>query len=222
MMPAPTRRHPVADLLAADEHGRVRVVHRTENSGGCGQPRNDGIAEARGTYLMFLDSDDTLDRHACRNLVAAAEENGAELVSGCCWRVFPDKDEEHAWYRGVYRERGVYASVREHPELLYDTLSTNKLYRRDFLDREGLRFADRACTTRTCCSATQAYLAARKIAIIPHRVYNWMIYRERRDAVDHQPAGRAAQLLRPAGDLPAHRRGVRAVRAPMTSSCPRT
>ena len=62
----------VADELAAAEPERVRVVHRTENSGGCGQPRNDGIAEAHGTYLMFLDSDDTLDRHACRNLVATA------------------------------------------------------------------------------------------------------------------------------------------------------
>jgi len=165
----------VADGLAVAEPGRVRVIHRRDNSGGCGQPRNDGIAEAHGTYLMFLDSDDTLDRHACRNLVAAAEENEAELVSGCCWRVFPDKGEERAWYRGVYRERGVYTSVREHPELLYDTLSTNKLYRRDFLDREGLRFVERLHYEDLLFS-TQAYLAARKIAIIPHRVYNWMIH----------------------------------------------
>jgi CDP-glycerol glycerophosphotransferase len=164
----------VADELALAED-RVRVIHRTENSGGCGQPRNDGIAAARGTYLMFLDSDDTLDRHACRNLVAAAEEHEAELVSGCCWRVYPDKGEERAWYRGVYRERGVYSSVREHPELLYDTLSTNKLYRRDFLDRENLRFVERLHYEDLLFS-TQAYLAARKIAIIPHRVYNWMIY----------------------------------------------
>lgn len=165
----------VADGLAAAEPERIRVVHRTENSGGCGQPRNDGIAEARGLYLMFLDSDDTLDRHACRNLVAAAEEHEAELVSGCCWRVFPDKGEERAWYRGLYRDRAVYASVRECPDLLYDTLSTNKLYRRDFLDREGLRFVERLHYEDLLFS-TQAYLAARKIAIIPHRVYNWMIY----------------------------------------------
>jgi CDP-glycerol glycerophosphotransferase len=165
----------VADALASAEPGRIRVVHRAENSGGCGQPRNDGIAEARGTYLMFLDSDDTLDQHACRNLVAAAEENEAELVSGCCWRVYPDKGTENAWYRSVYRDRGVYASVREYPELLYDTLSTNKLYRRDFLDREGLRFVERLHYEDLLFS-TQAYLAARKIAVIPHRVYNWMIY----------------------------------------------
>jgi CDP-glycerol glycerophosphotransferase len=164
----------VADGLAAAED-RVRVIRRAENSGGCGAPRNDGIAASRGRYLMFLDSDDTLDRHACRNLVAVAEEHDADLVSGCCWRVHPDKGEEHAWYRGVYRERGVYSSVREHPDLLYDTLSTNKLYRRDFLDRENLRFVERLHYEDLLFS-TQAYLAARQIAIIPHRVYNWMIY----------------------------------------------
>jgi CDP-glycerol glycerophosphotransferase len=165
----------VADSLAAENPHRVRVVHRTENSGGCGQPRNDGIEVARGTYVMFLDSDDTLDRHACRNMVATAEQTGAELVSGCCWRVFPDKGEERAWYRGVYRDRAVYSSVRERPELLYDTLSTNKLYRREFLDREGLRFVERLHYEDLLFS-TQAYLAARSIAIIPHRVYNWMTY----------------------------------------------
>ncbi|MEV0406420.1 CDP-glycerol glycerophosphotransferase family protein [Actinoallomurus sp. NPDC050550] len=165
----------VADSLVAANPHRVRVVHRKDNSGGCGQPRNDGIEVARGTYLMFLDSDDTLDPHACRNMVATAEQTGAELVSGCCWRVFPDKGEERAWYRGVYRDRAVYASVRERPELLYDTLSTNKLYRRDFLDREGLRFVERLHYEDLLFS-TQAYLAARMIAIIPHRVYNWMIY----------------------------------------------
>ena len=164
----------IADALAEAHPDRIRVVHRRENSGGCGQPRNDGIDVAAGTYLMFLDSDDTLDRHACRNMVAAAEESGADLVSGCCWRVFPDKGEERAWYRGVYRERAVYSSVRERPELLYDTLSTNKLYRRAYLDREGLRFVERLHYEDLLFS-TQAYLAARKIAIIPHRVYNWMI-----------------------------------------------
>jgi CDP-glycerol glycerophosphotransferase len=164
----------VADSLAASTPDRVRVVHRPVNSGGCGEPRNDGIAQARGSYVMFLDSDDTLDRHACRNLLTTAEETGAELVSGCCWRVFTDRREERAWYRSLYRERAVLSSVRDRPELLYDTLCTNKLYRRDFLDREDLRFVA-GLHYEDLLFSTQAYLAARTIAIIPHRVYNWMI-----------------------------------------------
>jgi CDP-glycerol glycerophosphotransferase len=165
----------VADALAAENPDRVRVIHRTENSGAGGQPRNDGIEAARSTYVMFLDSDDTLDRHACRNLVATAEETGAELVSGCCWRVFPDRKEEHPWFRRLYRERAVYSSVRECPDLMYDTLCTNKLYRRDFLEREQLRFPS-GLFYEDLLFCTEIYLAARMIAVIPHRVYNWMVF----------------------------------------------
>ncbi|NED56594.1 glycosyltransferase family 2 protein, partial [Micromonospora aurantiaca] len=78
----------VADGLAAAHPGRVRAVHLPSNSGGCGRPRNTGIDASSGRYLMFLDSDDLLDRHACLNLVAAAEDTGADLVSGLCDRVF--------------------------------------------------------------------------------------------------------------------------------------
>ena len=131
-----------------------------------------GIEQARGRYVMFLDSDDTLDPNACRNLVTAAEESGAELVSGRCVRVLPEREQN--WYPSLYRESRVLAGIRDDPELLYDTLSTNKCYRRDFLEREELRFVDRLHYEDLLFSA-QAYVAARKIAIIPHRVYNWLV-----------------------------------------------
>ncbi|MEV5499705.1 glycosyltransferase family 2 protein, partial [Nonomuraea fuscirosea] len=49
---------------------RVRYLRRPVNSGGCGAPRNDGIDAAASPYVMFLDSDDELPRHACKSLLA--------------------------------------------------------------------------------------------------------------------------------------------------------
>ncbi|MGP4045584.1 glycosyltransferase family 2 protein [Streptomyces sp. 2A115] len=80
----------VARGLAAEHPGRVRAFRLDENSGGCGAPRNHGIAQARGTYVLFLDSDDVLERNACRNMLEAAETTGADLVSGLCVRVHVD------------------------------------------------------------------------------------------------------------------------------------
>ncbi|MEV5752213.1 CDP-glycerol glycerophosphotransferase family protein [Actinoallomurus sp. NPDC052308] len=162
----------VANVLAAAHPDRIRVLTLPTNSGGCGRPRNVGIEAARGRYVMFLDSDDTLDRHACRNLVTTADETGADLVSGRCVRVLPDKEQN--WYPWLYRERRMYDSVLDNPDLLYDTLSTNKCYRREFLDRADLWFVDRLHYEDLLFSA-QAYIAARKIVTIPQRVYNWFV-----------------------------------------------
>ncbi|MGH3239017.1 MAG: CDP-glycerol glycerophosphotransferase family protein [Spirillospora sp.] len=174
-----------ADRLAAAHPGRVRAVHLPSNSGGCGRPRNTGIEASTGRYVMFLDSDDLLDRHACLNLFAAAEDTGADLASGLCDRIFLDvpagaKGRVRPWCPWLYRRRAVYGPLAEHPQLLYDTLSTNKAYRRDFLDEHGLRFVERLHYEDLLFTA-EAYLAAGRTALIPHRVYHWLV-RERTPA----------------------------------------
>ncbi|WP_131735408.1 glycosyltransferase family 2 protein, partial [Actinomadura roseirufa] len=169
----------VADHLAAAHPDRVRAVHLPVNSGGCGRPRNVGVERSEGRYLMFLDSDDLLDRHACLNLLAAAEETGADLVSGLCERIFLDepegsKERVRPWYPWLYGHSAVYGSLAENPDLLYDTLSTNKAYRRGFLEDNGLRFVENLHYEDLLFTA-EAYLAAERTALIPHRVYHWLV-----------------------------------------------
>ncbi|WP_116021605.1 bifunctional glycosyltransferase/CDP-glycerol:glycerophosphate glycerophosphotransferase [Thermomonospora umbrina] len=202
---------PVADRLASAHPGRVRAVHLPENSGGCGRPRNTGVGLARGRYVMFLDSDDVLDRHACLNLVAAAEETGADLVSGRCVRRRLDVPggRERAWYPWLYARRAVYDSITQAPDLLYDTLSTNKCYRRDFLLAQGLRFTEELHYEDLLFSA-EAYLAARRIAIIAHRVYTW---HWEDPARGRTISSRRAELRNFADRLEIHRRIDAALRA---------
>lgn len=165
----------VAEGLAAQRPDKIRAIRLPENSGGCSRPRNVGIDEARGTYVMFLDSDDTLDRHACKNMLATAEETGADLVSGLCVRLHVDKQNKMTkWYPHLYERHAVYESLSENPDLLYDTLSTNKCYRRDFLNENFLRFPEGYHYEDLLFSA-QAYLAASRIALVPYTVYYWHV-----------------------------------------------
>ncbi|MFD0268163.1 CDP-glycerol glycerophosphotransferase family protein [Streptomyces sp. NPDC127106] len=167
----------VAQELEAAHPGRVRAFRLPENSGGCGAPRNHGIRQATGTYVMFLDSDDVLERNACRNMLDAAERTGSDLVSGMCVRVHLDNrwGKTTEWYPWIYSRTRTLESITEDPDLLvYDTLSTNKCYRRAFLLEQGLEFPVGIHYEDLLFSA-QAYVAARRITLIPNHVYYWNV-----------------------------------------------
>ncbi|MER5478034.1 CDP-glycerol glycerophosphotransferase family protein [Streptomyces sp. NPDC002734] len=169
----------VARRLAAASD-RVRALRLPENSGGCGEPRNQGVAAARGRYVMFLDSDDTLEPNACRNMLEAAETTGADLVSGLCLRVHVDSrwGTTAPWYPWLYRRTRTLDSIAELPDLLvYDTLSTNKCYRRAWLLAEGLTFP-RGIHYEDLLFSARAYLAASRITLIPNTVYRWNVVRK--------------------------------------------
>ena len=161
----------VARRLASDP--RVRYVRMDTNSGAAGRPRNVGIDAARGDYVMFLDSDDVLDPHAARALVAAAEDTGAELVAGRWVRVRPEapEREQDPWYVDLFQHT-VTTTLQDRPDLLYDTLATNKLFRADFLRRTALRFPE-GNLLGDLGFVTQALVLAQAITVIPQRCYLW-------------------------------------------------
>lgn len=60
--------------------GRLRLLRRESNSGGAALPRNQALKEARGKYIVFLDSDDMLIPEAFTILVNEAEQAGADVL----------------------------------------------------------------------------------------------------------------------------------------------
>ncbi|MET7985331.1 bifunctional glycosyltransferase family 2 protein/CDP-glycerol:glycerophosphate glycerophosphotransferase [Streptomyces sp. NPDC005281] len=121
---------------------RVRVLHLPENVG-LGRARNAGMPLAGGDYLFFLDSDDTLTPGALRAVADRLDETADPDVL-----VF---DYARTYWWGGTR-RNVLAHVlaeagdgtftaAERPEIL-DLLMVvwNKVYRREFVEREGFAF----------------------------------------------------------------------------------
>ena len=57
---------------------RIKVTH--QNNHGLSYARNTGLDQAQGKYIMFVDSDDYVERDFCKIPYEIAEKNDAEIV----------------------------------------------------------------------------------------------------------------------------------------------
>jgi glycosyltransferase involved in cell wall biosynthesis len=63
--------------------GRIRVIRKPVNEGPSAA-RNLGMEAASGKYLLFVDSDDFIDKELCQKAYSHAEENDAGMVIFDC------------------------------------------------------------------------------------------------------------------------------------------
>ncbi|RVU24537.1 glycosyltransferase family 2 protein [Streptomyces antnestii] len=159
-------------LAAADP--RVRYLRLPENSGGCSAPRNRALEIARAPYLMFLDSDDELPPDSVELLLAAHRERDIDFAMGAVERIRVDTGRISTWMPQLVAERRTVEGIDAEPGLFFEHLSTSKMYRRDFLDRVGLRFPEGIHYEDQLFSA-QAYCLAKSFTVIPEAVYRWYI-----------------------------------------------
>jgi CDP-glycerol glycerophosphotransferase len=188
----------ILDEYAA-RHRQVLVVHEP-NSGGPGRPRNVGLDIATGTYVFFVDADDYLGPEALARLVAMAERNRSDVVLGRMVAV-GDRLMPTAAFRRTL-DRAALADV-------YGTLNVLKLFRRDHLERLGLRFEESLAGAEDAPFTAHAYLTARRISVVAD--YDCYYCRSRPDSqtkrspradyVDHLERMERRMLL-----LAAHRR----------------
>ncbi|MFF2845419.1 glycosyltransferase family 2 protein [Streptomyces sp. NPDC058001] len=163
----------VARALAAEDD-RITYVRLPENSGGCSAPRNRALDIARAPYVMFLDSDDELPPHSVESLLAAHHERDIDFAMGAVERVRTDTGRVSTWMPHLVAERRTVDGIDAEPRLLFEHLSTSKMYRKDFLDRHALRFPEGIHYEDQLFSA-QAYCLARSFTIVPEPVYRWYI-----------------------------------------------
>jgi len=68
---------------------RIKVIHK--NNGGLSEARNYGIREARGDYLLFVDSDDFIAENICEILINNINKYSADMAICNFYYVFENK-----------------------------------------------------------------------------------------------------------------------------------
>ncbi|MET7735546.1 glycosyltransferase family A protein [Streptomyces sp. NPDC005402] len=155
--------------FAAASKMPTRVV-RQANSGGPSGPRNVGLELARGRYVFFLDADDYLGDEALERLVAMADRAGTDVVLGKMEGV----------NRGV--PRSMFGRTLEHADvatsMVIFTLSAQKLFRRELIQRLGLRFDESLTTGEDALFTMEAYLRGNGVSVVADYVCYYLVNRD--------------------------------------------
>lgn len=120
----------------AVEDSRIEVIHK--KNGGLSDARNVGMKSARGKYLFFLDSDDTINSMLIEKSVEVAESYKADIVYFDYRRLEPNGQIEVCNCRLPQMQP---MSLESNPELLLSTISVcMKLFLREFLEKTEINF----------------------------------------------------------------------------------
>ena len=139
---SPDRCPEICDEYARRD-SRVRAIHKP--NGGASSARNVGIRAARGTWTMFVDPDDWIDRDTLRGLLSVAGEDVDCVISGKRF-VYEntEKNKDHALPDALVRipeDLNQYFDPLFHCSGLF--CSNANLYRRELLLNNQVFFDER-------------------------------------------------------------------------------
>ncbi|MPZ73201.1 MAG: glycosyltransferase [Nitriliruptorales bacterium] len=154
------------DFASRDE----RFVLVQQENRGPGAARNTGTERATGGLLGFVDGDDLLPREAYALLHASLQASGSDLVTGVVRRFAPFG----TWRTKLtpFRRTVRRSHIRDNDDLLMDRIVTNKLWRRSFWDKEGLRFPE-GVLYEDVFPAFAGQVAAESADVLRDTVYWW-------------------------------------------------
>lgn len=165
---------------------RIRVVSHSENRG-LSAARNTGIENARGDFVVFLDSDDLLNPDKLALQVAAIRRDQADMVyfhTDLLWERFPGDPSpslsanppEFVLFNQELRR----TNLLNYPALLHATSSWSYIYSAEFLRRHNIRYDEHLKRWEDRAFWTRVARLADVVSIVPVSARK---YRQRSESI---------------------------------------
>jgi glycosyltransferase involved in cell wall biosynthesis len=150
----------------ASRDSRFLIVNKT--NAGVASARNVGLAHVTGKYVLFVDSDDTVDIKLCEKVYEKAEQSNADFVL-----FFHDTPNGHTMTCDTSITYDDKIKWNEKKTIFYFATVWGKLWRNDFLKKHDLKFYEQIHYFEDSVFYWKGLLLATIIAVVPEFLYHY-------------------------------------------------
>lgn len=152
----------------------VRVLHHDVNKG-LQAARNTGILEAKGEYLLFLDSDDYFLEGTLDGLLAYTLKHQADITHFNTYTGFASSRrlKTFGWDKRVFSEEQVFTGDDIALKGTFSLSTWSSVYRKSFLLTHDLLGDEEQRTFEDRLYVLQTMLAAKTLAVYPKSIRVW-------------------------------------------------
>lgn len=156
---------------------RIEVIHK--KNAGLGMARNTGLDNIKGKYVLFVDSDDYIEKDAVKILMEKAIKYSADVVA--TQFIYNGEKEKTEVEEGIYHGEKVKklipcilgTSKKNNDQL--NVSSCTKLYNVEFLNKYKLRFpSERQLIWEDLAFNYDVFCHAKNIYVMDYAYYNYL------------------------------------------------
>lgn len=161
----------------ADRYSNIEIINQSNQ--GLSAARNAGLNEAKGEYVMFLDSDDWLAKDCIENIAINIKENCPDLLVYAGQRVYERNNDLVKGELFGPREIGKFITGTEAYEALrtshtYSTCVVLQVIKRELLCEKKIRFYE-GILHEDHLFTFQILMAAKQVICVPVPYYQYRI-----------------------------------------------
>ncbi len=158
------------EIIESIKDNRVKLFNNDNH--GVSYSRNYGLKKALGKYVMFVDSDDTLEKDSIYKMMTVIIKENADIVIG----QYIQQDKKTIKFNELQKSDIISALVSPNRNYLDSSLLGfvwGKVYLKQVLD--NVRFDEKIHFKEDMLFNLDAYNNSNKIIIIPDKCYNYVL-----------------------------------------------
>ena len=170
-------------LKILEDYARLddRIVIINKQNGGVSSARNEGIKNASGSWIMFLDPDDYLSPNACERVWIESEEGLLDIINFGT-DIVPKQPKPSDWYYYVLT-----VPTKRYfgfgPHVLFGEPSTkpfvwHQAFKKEFLDKIEAKFDEELSLGEDLVFLINTYPHAQNFSFIEDNLYNYRYMRK--------------------------------------------